>query len=146
MRYNVWFTKHFSYIVDADDESTAINIAKGEYRNEIEDFAFNSNYDEINIWECEDYLQSAIQHNKTNYKKLKDANKTSILTPATAITEKYYTRKEVACLLAELFGEVCPCDFSSINEYLPEKCDFGETICPDVSSVDCWEQYLKYKE
>jgi len=79
MRYNVWFTKHFSYIVDADDESTAINIAKGEYRNEIEDFAFNSNYDEINIWECEDYLQSAIQHNKINCKKLKDTNKTSIL-------------------------------------------------------------------
>lgn len=55
-----------------------------------------------------------------------------------------WTNHEVACLLAELFGDDCACNFNGINEWLPEKCDFID-ICPNTVGVACWEQFLKYR-
>lgn len=60
-----------------------------------------------------------------------------------------WNNHEVACLLADLFGGACACDYAGIDEWLPEKCDFLETCCPHPVGVACWEQFLKhsnYKE
>ena len=59
---------------------------------------------------------------------------------------KQYNNHEVACILADLFGDPCACNFNDIDTWLPYKCDFRETCCPNPVEVACWEQYLKYKE
>ena len=53
---------------------------------------------------------------------------------------------EAACIIAELFGDDCACNFNGISEWLPLYCDFAETCCPDPVGVACWEQYLKYRD
>jgi len=50
----------------------------------------------------------------------------------------------VACLLADVFGDKCACNFNGIDEWLPEKCEVIDA-CPDPGGVACWEQYLKYR-
>ena len=57
-----------------------------------------------------------------------------------------YTRHEVACIIADLFGDTCACNFNDIDEWLPYYCDFAQTICPDVVGVACWEQYLEHMD
>ena len=59
---------------------------------------------------------------------------------------KQYNSHEVACIIADLFGDPCACNFNNIDEWLPYKCDFRETCCPNPVGVACWEQYLKHKE
>lgn len=59
---------------------------------------------------------------------------------------RIYTRHEVACLIAEVVGDVCACNVNGIDEWLPDKCDFTECGCPNVYGVACWEQYLEHKE
>ena len=59
---------------------------------------------------------------------------------------KQYNNHEVACILADLFGDPCACNFNDIDTWLPYKCDFRETCCPNPVGVACWEQYLKHKE
>lgn len=59
---------------------------------------------------------------------------------------KQYNNHEVACIIADLFGDPCACNFNNIDEWLPYKCDFRETCCPNPVGVACWEQYLKHKE
>lgn len=58
---------------------------------------------------------------------------------------KRYTRHEVACIIAELFGDDCACNFNGIDEWLPLKCELLDA-CPYPVGVACWEQYLKHKE
>ena len=53
------------------------------------------------------------------------------------------TNHEVACLLADAFGDTCACNYNGIDEWLPKVCDFKD-ICPDVVGVACWEQYIKH--
>ena len=60
--------------------------------------------------------------------------------------QKQYNNHEVACIIADLFGDPCACNFNDIDEWLPYKCDFRETCCPNPVGVACWEQYLKHKE
>lgn len=50
----------------------------------------------------------------------------------------------VACLLAELFGDTCACNYNGMDEWLPEKCELSDT-CPNPGGVACWEQFLKHK-
>lgn len=50
----------------------------------------------------------------------------------------------VACLLAELFGDACACNYNDIDEWLPEKCELLDS-CPNPVGVACWEQYLKHR-
>ena len=50
---------------------------------------------------------------------------------------------EVACIIANLFGDPCACNFNDIDEWLPQHCDFTNTCCPNPVGVACWEQYLK---
>ena len=52
----------------------------------------------------------------------------------------------IALLLAELFGDTCACNYNGIDEWLPEKCEFANTSCPNPGGVACWEQFLKYKK
>jgi hypothetical protein len=59
---------------------------------------------------------------------------------------KQYNSHEIACILADLFGDPCACNFNDIDTWLPYKCDFRETCCPNPVGVACWEQYLKHKE
>ena len=59
--------------------------------------------------------------------------------------QKRYTAHEVACIIAELFGDACACNFNNIDEWLPEKCELLDA-CPNTVGVACWEQYLKFKE
>ena len=54
-----------------------------------------------------------------------------------------YTRHEVACIIAELFGGTCACDYSGNDEWLPECCELDK--CPG-DGVACWEQYLTHKD
>lgn len=58
--------------------------------------------------------------------------------------EGLMTHHEVACILAELFGDDCACNFNNISEWLPKYCDFAETCCPDPVGVACWEQFLTH--
>lgn len=53
-------------------------------------------------------------------------------------------RHKAACIIADLFGDNCACNFNAIDEWLPMYCDFAETECPNPGGVTCWEQYLKY--
>ena len=50
----------------------------------------------------------------------------------------------VACLLAELFGDDCACNYNGIDEWLPNKCELLDS-CPNPGGVACWEQYLKHR-
>jgi len=50
----------------------------------------------------------------------------------------------VACLLAELFGDTCACNYNDIDKWLPEKCELLDS-CPHTVGVACWEQFLKHK-
>lgn len=58
---------------------------------------------------------------------------------------KSYNTHEVACIIAELFGDDCACNHNCIDEWLPEKCELLDA-CPNPVGVACWEQYLKYRE
>lgn len=51
----------------------------------------------------------------------------------------------VACLLADLFGDPCACNYCGIDEWLPKKCDLANKECPNVVGVACWEQFLKHR-
>ena len=59
---------------------------------------------------------------------------------------KQWNNHEVACLLAEMFGDNCACNFNDISEWLPQYCDFPDSCCPHTDGVACWEQFLKYRE
>lgn len=59
---------------------------------------------------------------------------------------KLYNEHEVACIIADLLGDMCACDFNDIDEWLPYKCDFAGKECPNVIGTTCWEQYLKHRE
>ena len=59
---------------------------------------------------------------------------------------KQYNRHEVACILADLFGDPCACHYYDIDTWLGDKCDFRETSCPKPVGVACWEQFLKHRK
>ena len=50
----------------------------------------------------------------------------------------------VACLLADMFGDACACNYNGIDEWLPGKCELLDS-CPHPVGVACWEQFLKHK-
>jgi len=52
----------------------------------------------------------------------------------------------VACLLCDMFGDSCACNYNDIDEWLPLYCDFAEMCPPRPDGVACWEQFLKYRE
>ena len=56
-----------------------------------------------------------------------------------------WNNHEVACLLAEMFGDDCACNLNGIDEWLPQYCEFAETCCPNPGGVACWEQFLKHR-
>lgn len=58
--------------------------------------------------------------------------------------EPEWNNHTVACLLAEMFGEDCACNFNGIDEWLPEKCEVIDS-CPNPVGVACWEQFLKHR-
>lgn len=57
-----------------------------------------------------------------------------------------YTRHEVACIIAELFGDTCACNINCNDEWLPYYCEFADNVCPHPLGVACWEQYLLHKD
>lgn len=59
-------------------------------------------------------------------------------------TQPEWNNHTVACLLADVFGDECACNFNGIDEWLPEKCEVIDA-CPNPVGVACWEQYLKYR-
>ena len=58
--------------------------------------------------------------------------------------ENRLNHHEVACIIANLFGDPCACNFNDNDEWLPKHCDFANTCCPEPDGVACWEQYLKH--
>lgn len=56
-----------------------------------------------------------------------------------------WNNHEVACILAELFNDNCACNYSGIDEWLPKKCDFADSCCPNTVGLACWEQFLKHR-
>lgn len=60
--------------------------------------------------------------------------------------EKYkWNNHQVACLLADIFGDTCACNYNGNDEWLPLKCELLD-VCPNTVGVACWEQYLKHRE
>ena len=57
---------------------------------------------------------------------------------------RHWNNHQVACLLADMFGDSCACNYNGIDEWLPELCDFKDTCCPKPVGVACWEQFLKH--
>ena len=58
--------------------------------------------------------------------------------------EPEWNNHTVACLLAEMFGDDCACNFNGIDEWLPEKCEMIDS-CPHPVGVTCWEQFLMHR-
>lgn len=59
--------------------------------------------------------------------------------------EPHWNNHTVACLLADLYGDTCACNYSDISEWLPEKCEVIDA-CPNPVGVACWEQFLMHRE
>lgn len=57
-----------------------------------------------------------------------------------------WNNHEVACIIADLMGDTCACNFNGNDEWLPGVCEFAETCCPNPVGVACWEQYLKWRK
>ena len=57
-----------------------------------------------------------------------------------------WNNHQIACMLADLFGDACACNYNGIDEWLSELCDFKDTCCPNPVGVACWEQFLKYSQ
>lgn len=57
-----------------------------------------------------------------------------------------YTAHEVAEIIAELYADDCACNSDGNDEWLPEFCEFSQTVCPNPAGVACWEQWLKWRE
>ena len=56
-----------------------------------------------------------------------------------------WNNHQIACMLADLFGDACACNYNGIDEWLSELCDFKDTCCPNPVGVACWEQFLKHR-
>ena len=59
--------------------------------------------------------------------------------------EPQWNNHTVACLLADLFGDACACNYCGIDEWLPEKCEVIDA-CPNPVGVACWEQFLTHRK
>lgn len=59
--------------------------------------------------------------------------------------EPEWNNHTVACLLADLFGDSCACNYCGIDEWLPEKCEVIDA-CPNPVGVACWEQFLTHRK
>lgn len=59
--------------------------------------------------------------------------------------ESEWNNHTVACLLADLFGDSCACNYCGIDEWLPEKCEVIDA-CPNPVGVACWEQFLTHRK
>ena len=57
-----------------------------------------------------------------------------------------WNNHQIACMLADLFGDACACNYNGIDEWLSELCDFKDTCCPNPVGVACWEQFLKHSQ
>ena len=64
------------------------------------------------------------------------------------LQQERWNNHQVACLLADMFGDACACNFNGIGEWLPDLCDFVQKdyCCPKTVGVACWEQYLKHSK
>lgn len=50
----------------------------------------------------------------------------------------------VAQMLCDAFGDECPCNYSGIDEWLPEVCELQDE-CPNPKDrLGCWKQYIKH--
>lgn len=76
---------------------------------------------------------------RTHYEAIKQL-------PAISPARVGYNNNEVACIIAELMGDDCACNFNGIDEWLPYYCEFRDTCCPHPVGVACWEQYLTYRD
>lgn len=57
--------------------------------------------------------------------------------------EKQLSIDDAAEILYELFGDECACNYNGIDEWLPMRCAYGETMCPSPPKhLDCWRQYV----
>ena len=57
--------------------------------------------------------------------------------------KRKWTTEEVAELLFNMFGDDCACNFNDIDEWLPERCKYDETTCPNPKEKHgCWMQFL----
>ena len=59
-------------------------------------------------------------------------------------TQPEWNNHTVACLLADMFGDTCACNYNGIDEWLPEKCEVIDA-CPNPVGVACWEQFLTHR-
>ena len=55
-----------------------------------------------------------------------------------------YNNHEVACIIADILGDDCACNWNDNDEWLPNHCEFRDTVCPEPVGVACWEQYLTH--
>lgn len=54
-----------------------------------------------------------------------------------------WTTEQVAELLSNMFCDDCACNFNDIDEWLPYKCKYAETQCPEPKELHgCWMQFL----
>lgn len=57
--------------------------------------------------------------------------------------EPTWTTEEVAEILANLIGDECACNFNGIDEWLPERCKYAESTCPNPQEKHgCWKEWL----
>ena len=75
---------------------------------------------------------------------MNDIDRQTILKLPSAQPETEWNNHTVACLLAELFGDTCACNFNGIDGWLPEKCEVIDS-CPNPVGVACWEQFLTHR-
>ncbi|MBO6267119.1 MAG: hypothetical protein J6M06_02680 [Synergistaceae bacterium] len=65
----------------------------------------------------------------------------AVLTPAGNMMNV----EDVARIIGEQFGD-CPCDYSPIDEWLPQVCQYtANNACPDPADrFGCWKEFFKH--
>lgn len=49
----------------------------------------------------------------------------------------------VAEMLRDMFDDNCACNYCGNDEWLPEKCRFAETECPEpTEKLGCWREFI----
>ena len=52
---------------------------------------------------------------------------------------------KVAEMLRLMFDDDCACNYNSNDEWLPFKCQYGETDCPTPKEANaCWKEFVKH--
>lgn len=120
---------------DCVSRADAIEVVHRHFTDALDDLPTETDEDGYVIYKDTKSVNELLKHNKAISKELKTLPSTDAV--------QWWSNYEVACILAELFGDDCACNYNGIDEWLPLVCDLKDS-CPNTVGVACWEQFLKH--